>query len=786
MLRSIRPSIILASVICAAPALGQVVDVNVQIDLGGATQIIVPQSRSFTIAPHPWPHPHRPQPRPVEQYGQPIIIEGVEAVVKIVEQTATTTLDISLRNPSPNQTEAILLLPVPDGAAVSAFDFQGSASEPTARLLPREEARRLYDQIVNQVRDPALLEFAGYNLIRSSVFPVPGNGTQKIRLTYDHILTVDGNRVDYALPRSESLDRQSPWRVSLDITAKDPISMVYSPTHAIDTDRVSPTHLRVKTADSARLNPGPFLLNYLLEREGLSASLLAYPDPKIGGGQGGYFLLMAGLPTSQAQAAAKLVREVTIVIDRSGSMAGEKMDQARAAALQVTEGLSDGEYFNIIDYSTAVASFAAQPVRMNDESRRAARQYITNIKPGGGTNIHDSLVEALRPDPTAGTIPIVLYLTDGLPTVGNTSEVAIRDLAEKGNPHHRRIFAFGVGNDVNVPLLDRIADVTRATTTYVLPQEDVEMKVAAVFKRLYGPVMADLALTTHEADGKPSTRAVRDLIPNNLPDLFEGDQLIVLGQYLSADHLRFQLKGNYLGQPKMYDFGFELKGATTKNAFVPRLWAARRIAYLVDQIRQAGAAQPGQPVGSNHAIFNDPRFKELSDEILRLSTEFGILTEYTSFLATEGTNLSNNWERLSATCGEMLNDRAVQTRAGAAAVNQGLNFNDQKGQAQVKYDNRFWNAQQEEVTFNTVQQVCDRAFFKRGDQWIDSQIVAQKKDLAADRTVEYGSPEHLRILHALVSQNRQGVLSLDGDIMIEFEGQNVLVKNTEPNTTAQP
>ena len=236
MLRLIHLSIIVTSAVLAAPALAQTVDVNVQIDLGRASQIILPQSRSFTIAPHPWPHP---QPRPVEQRGQAIIIEGVEAVVKIVEQTATTTLDISLRNPSPNQTEAILLLPVPDGAAVSAFDFQGSASEATARLLPREEARRLYDQIVNQCRDPALLEFAGYNLIRSSVFPVPGNGTQKVRLTYDHILETDGNRVDYALPRSESLDRQSPWQVSLDITAKDPISMAYSPTHAIETDPLS-------------------------------------------------------------------------------------------------------------------------------------------------------------------------------------------------------------------------------------------------------------------------------------------------------------------------------------------------------------------------------------------------------------------------------------------------------------------------------------------------------------------------------------------------------------------
>ena len=750
------------------------IDLTLRMQLGRAEQIIIPQSRGFFV-------PQHDRSANMGQFGQAIQIESVEARTNILEQTASTTMEVRLRNPGGQQTEAILLLPVPEGAVVSAFTFEGAASEPTARILSRDEARRLYDAIVAKVRDPALLEFAGYNLIRSSVFPVAAGGTQKIRLTYENILNADGDRVDFVLPRSESLDRRAPWKVIAEIKSKQPISTVYSPSHEITTVRRSATHLTATLAESSRLDPGALRLSYLRARNGsdVSASLFAYPDPKVGGG---YFLLMAGLPASLAEQRPPVKRELTIVLDRSGSMAGAKMDQAKAAAIQVLEGLNNGEDFNIIDFSTTVSMFSPEPVTLNDTNRLEARKYIEHIRPSGGTNIHDALVESLREHRNdQQRLPIVLFLTDGLPTVGQTGEVAIREVVEKGNAQSKRIFTFGVGNDVNVPLLDRIADITRASTTFVLPEEDVELKVAAVFKRLHGPVLSDLSIQTIDDNGQPTTRLVRDLIPNKLPDLFEGDQLILLGQYQKEGPVKFTLTGNFLNQKRTFEFAFDMSNATTMNAFVPRLWASRRIAYLVDQIRQAGAASSSQPavVGAN--IFNDPRFKELTDEILRLSTEFGILTEYTAFLATEGTNL-NDWESLRVGCSTNLNDRAVKTRSGQAAVNQGINFNAQKQQeaGNGAMFNRYVDQNLNRVEITNVQQMCDRAFFKRGDQWIDSRIVndtAKQQEIAADSVITYGSPEHLELLHKLIAQNRQGVLSLDGDIMIQFEGRNILVRN---------
>jgi Ca-activated chloride channel homolog len=287
------------------------VTVNTHVTVSGrplAANVIVPQSRAFAWDRH-----------------APVQITEVAVGVVILEQVATTTMDISLSNPGSARTEGELLVPVPEGAAVRGFTFQGGGAEPTAKLLRKEEARRIYDSIVAKSRDPALLEFVGCNLIRSSVFPIDARGTQKVRLTYEHLLAADGNRVDYVLPRSESLQYSVPWKVSVQIRSKRPVSTVYSPSHALETGRKGPNEVTVRIADSASREPGAFRLSYLLEAGAVTASLLAYPDPKTGGG---YFLLLAGLPAGSSTAATAstapaIKREVTLVIDHSGSMNGE-------------------------------------------------------------------------------------------------------------------------------------------------------------------------------------------------------------------------------------------------------------------------------------------------------------------------------------------------------------------------------------------------------------------------------------------------------------------------------
>ena len=696
----------------------------------------------------------------------PVQITGVDTTVAIVQQVATTTLNISLRNPSRRGQEAELIVPVPAGAVIRSFGFEGAGPELTAKILPKDEARRIYDEIVRKMRDPALLEFIGYNLVRSSVFPVEPGKTQKVQLVYENLLPADGDRVDYELPRTESLDYTLPWTISVSIKSKRPISTVYSPSHEVKIDRKSPTEIHIALASGAQTQPGPFRLSYLLERNGVTASLLAYPDPKIGGG---YFLLLAGLPAPSLEGRRKptIKREVTLVLDRSGSMNGEKLDQVREAALQVLAGLEDGEAFNIIVYNTGVDLFSERPVLKSKKTIRAAREYLNTLKAAGGTNIHDALIEALRQKPTGDMLPIVLFLTDGLPTVGNTSEKAIRQLAAKGNPHQRRIFTFGVGVDVNTPLLDKIAEESRATSTFVLPKEDVEVKVASVFKKLSGPILANPVLTCRSAAdiaGNP----VRDIIPSKLPDLFEDDQLVLLGQYLNDQPVVFEISGNYLGEKRRFIFTFDFDQATTRNAFVPRLWASRKIAALIDAIRQLGADGHTPPP-------NDPRMKELVDEIVRLSTEFGILTEYTAFLAREGTDLAAR-DDIRRSAGRNLEERAMEVRSGLGSVNQSANYGKMRAQKSLNFRNDFYDAEMNEVSIATVQQVNDRAFYKRGNRWVDSRMVTKDGQQKPSRVIEVGSEEFWTLVKRLAKENRPGCIALKGEILLDLDGEAVLVK----------
>ncbi len=741
------------------------------------THIIVPQHRVVPIRPG---------------VAQGISLVQVDATVAIRERVARTTLDLTVENPSHMQAEAVLLVPVPAGATVLGFAYSGAPNQPVsntegvARVMPRDDARRLYDSIVRAARDPGLLEFAGATLLRSSVFPIAPGARQRMRIEWEELLPSIDGRVDYALPRSESLRQTVPWTVQVALAGSAPIAAVYSPSHGIvEVLRSAGALVRhFKLDELSQRAPGPFLLSVLSAKgDGTLAtaatSIAAYPDPTAGGG---YFMLLGGLAASTTNAST-LPREVTIVLDRSGSMAGGKLDQAKSAALQVIEGLSNGERFNIIDYSNAVGLFAREPVVLSEQSVKDARAHLASLRPSGGTNISDALVEALRQPHVDGTLGIVLFLTDGLPTVGQTSERAIREIVEKGNMHNRRIYTIGVGVDVNVPLLDRVADLTRARATYIAPGEDVEVKVAQVARQLLGPTLADIALTARTSTGAEDTKRIRDLAPRRIPDVFAGEQLVVFGAYVGETPALLEITARSAAGAVVATVPFDPAIATTRHGYVARLWATRRIAELVDEVRQLAADQPLQPVSAAPPS-SDPRVKELVDEIVRLSARFGVLTEYTAFFADEATNLSD-WGGLAGGACDLLESRAASQRSGDGAVNQGINYNEMKGKSQLAYDNRFVDAQMREQRITSVQQVNDRCFYNNRGTWVDSQLVASKtaatqqqvEAIHIDETIEFGSDRHFALVNELANEGRQSVLSLPGDTLVRHQSKNILVRN---------
>lgn len=730
--------------------------------------VVVPQARTFGM------------PRP-----QGVSVTGVNARIDIRDQAATTSIEFQLTNNGPMRQETRVVFPVQSHVVIKGMSFSGLPGEGVAEIMEKDAARRIYDDIVRRMRDPALLEFIGYNLIQTSVFPVEPYKTETVTLVYEELLTSSDNRIDYTLLRSESIDYRVPWTITASIRTSRTLSTIYSPSHELVLQRHSPNFVDVAIDPSSKNNPGAFRLAWLADSGNMNASFYAYPDSKTGGGM---FLMLAGLPPKKPvdRSGSPEKREVTLVLDRSGSMNGEKLAQVREAALQVLAGLEFGESFNIIVYNETIDAFADSPVVKTQQTANEAGAYINGILARGGTNIHDALFEALRQPPSTGMLPIVLFLTDGLPTVGETSEKAIRSLVTAANPHHRRVFTFGVGVDVNAPLLDRIAQDSRAVSTYVLPGEDVEVKVSQVFKRLAGPILTNPDIRVSDSGGlfsvigisgepgPPSRRVVTDLIPDKLPDLFEGDQLVLLGRYTRAQPLTFRLSGNYLGRSETFDFSFDPATATTRNGFVPRLWASRKIAVLTDAIRQLGGdeayMQPGRPTP------NDPRVRELVEEIVRLSTEYGILTEYTAFLAKE-TEPMPAPEIVYRMAEKKYRDMAMNERSGAGAVSQSVNALNRMKQKSLNYRNEYTDADMNTVTIDSVQQVNDMAFYQRNGVWTDSRITMKAQDLTKAIVVEWGTEAYRRLLDSLIRSNRQGALALHGEISIEVDGQLYLVRN---------
>lgn len=700
------------------------------------------------IVPHA--HPHRPGP-------QGLGVGRIEAKVDVKGQIATTELVLTFKNPGGRPAEGRALLPVPGDATLKSFAMEGGNTKMQAKLLPRKEARRIYDEIVRSLKDPAILEFAGLGAVQTGVFPVPAGKEVRLRMVYEQLLVAEGDRFDYVLPRSEAMSNGGPvWHISVNWKDARGIRTLYSPSHGINLKRQSGKKVSFELCGT--VDPGPLHVSVLVkESEDAVASVLSHAEDD----KSGYFLMLVS-PPAPPKGVPRMKREVTLVIDRSGSMAGEKLKQARAAASQVLGGLEDGELFNVITYNESVESFAPVPVVLNDKTRSQARSFLGKFRVSGGTNIHGALSTALSQPCKKGFLPMVLFLTDGLPTIGETSEKVIRQSMAKINGGKRRVFTFGVGVDVNTPLLSRLADDSRAVPTFVLPNEDVEVKVAGVFRRLSGPVLNTPKLTVQDGHGRMS-----DLLPANLPDFYEQDQIVILGRYHGHEAMKFLLRGRDGSGEKAYAFDFKPKPGKKTN-FIPRLWATRKIAVLTEALRDLGADSTLQGLTGNPVGVNNPKFKELVDEIVRLSTEHGILTEYTAFLAREGEVFNSVGQQNDIAASNFVG-RALQKRSGASGVNQEMNLWRSKAAGNVDKFNRYVNEDLKEETVTKVQQVGAKTFYARGTEWVDAEATAKPKNPATP--VVIGSPDFFKLVDRLVALNQQSTLALGANTHLVVDGK---------------
>ncbi|MHC4819852.1 MAG: VWA domain-containing protein, partial [Planctomycetota bacterium] len=463
----------------------------------------------------------------------------------------------------------------------------------------------IYEGIVRRKRDPGLLEKLDRGLFRARVFPIEPRGDLTIRLVFQQILPENAGTLElrYPLARTGRGAGDAPRvSISVDIESTVDLRAVYSPSHEVETARAGKRKARVAWEGDRTAEAKDFLLYIGRSEDAVAFSLLSNRQA----GEQGTFLAVLS-PVAEAKPDEILPKDVVYVLDVSGSMRGKKIEQAKAALKFGIRGLRKKDRFCIVAFSTEARSFRDGLVAVSPDVKDAALAWVDALGAGGGTALDEALQVALRM-PTGERLPIVALLTDGLPSVGNRDPASIAKHAQKANRAHARIFVFGVGFDQNVAFLDRIARTTRAAREYITSDGDLELVVSRFCKRIEQPVLSHLELDL--GDG------VSEVCPKKLPDLFAGDQLVVMGRYEKPGPRTIWLKGRLHGKEVTYVYKGTLAEQKEIRA-LPRLWAERKVEFLLEQTKLHGAN------------------KELVDEIVHLGKKHSIVTRYTSGLVVE-------------------------------------------------------------------------------------------------------------------------------------------------------
>ena len=563
-----------------------------------------------------------------------LTIEYQRVNVEIDDQVATTHIDQLFVNENDWILEGVYLFPLPKGAAVSELTMWVDGEPIEAKILAADEARQIYDEIVRQLRDPALLEYVGTSAIQANVFPIPAHDERRIEIEYSQVLPAENGLIHYVYPQSTDLYTNTPLdnqSIRVEVRSDEEIRAIYSPSHKVAIDRDGDFRAIVGYEDSNVKPEQDFELYYTVAPEDIGLNLLSYKES----GQDGFFLLLVA-PTVDTDPDKVVAKDVILVLDTSGSMAGEKVVQAQDAAALVIDSLNSNDRFNIISFSTGVRSYARDLVPAAETGD--SEQFIRSLEALGGTNISGALLEAVaQADKERPTT--IIFLTDGLATEGIVETSLLLDAVKDQTPKNVRIFAFGIGDDVDTFLLDSLAQNHGGTTTYVRPGQQIDEAVSAFYAKVSTPVLANISLDFDDI-------VVEQMYPQTLPDLFAGTQMVLAGRYRDGGPATITLTGEVNGEEQTFVYEDNFFRNSGGDDFIPRLWATRAIGYLLTQIRLHGEDL------------------ELVQSVIELSIRYGIITPYTSYLIEED-------DIFTQTGREIIIEEAAEALAAPAEVSGG-------------------------------------------------------------------------------------------------------------------
>ncbi len=685
--------------------------------------VMAQDAMACRVIPSPMPivRPEMPRRAPLETRSH-------TADITIKGQVAQVAVNAVFYNPNPFVMEGTYFFPLEANASVDTFEMDINGTMVKGELLDADKARGIYEGIVRQMKDPGLLEFMGTKMLRCRVYPMNPNSETKVKLTYSLALKAEGGLYEFNYPfRSAKPEAGTIGSVALRVKVEQPdgIKTVYSPSHQVDVKRGSDNEATLGF-EGTKVDPErDFKLYFSTSKKDVGVSVITHKPAA----EDGYFILSI-TPSVEEKAGEAQPKSIIFVLDTSGSMAGEKIEQAKNALRFCVNSLKPADSFSLITFATEPVAFREALIPASKENVKAALDFIDKIEARGGTAIHDALALALKTIKGAKGLPMIVFLTDGLPTIGETNTEAILKAVAAANADKARIFVFGVGYDVNTELLDRLAGDNRATSDYVTPKENIEVKVSNFYQKVASPVLSDLKLDI------PGLKTY-DVYPKTLPDLFRGTQLMLLGRFQGGGAKAIKLSGTVAG--KAQEFVYETTFAETPdNAFIPRLWAVRKVAYLLDEIRLRG------------------KNKELEDEIVKLGKQYGIVTPYTSFLVVEDSarpQLAGRFREAEA----RFERGARDGRGGQSAVEHARQLGEAKSGAApapakpagdlygfADEDKR--NLGLDRAAAATIVNIGDKTFYRKADGYLVDSLYDEARDKGKITEVKAFSDEYFALL----------------------------------------
>ena len=569
-----------------------------------------------------------PEPPP-ELPTKQIELKNVDAQISIKENVGTITLEQTFSNPSRFRLEGEYLFAIPDEANVNEFYLYIDGKKTKGRVLDSQEANKIYTDIVRTMRDPALLEFVGHGLFKARIFPIEPNSERKIELSYNQIVRQDNNMYRFTLPiRQCGQGSIAQYHMKIELEADRELANIYSPSHQIQINRKDARHVTITLEQTNIESTKDLIIYYSLAQNEINANIFTF-RPRTD--KDGYFLFYAS-PKYQIDQKTKIAKDFIFVIDVSGSMQGEKIEQAREALKFCINGLNKEDRFEIITFSSSINNFQRELKKAGQDEIENARYFINNLNANGGTNINEAMLTALKLKTERNERPTnIVFLTDGLPTEGEQDiNTILANIKNAGNDFIR-IFSFGVGYDVNTFLLDKISSDSHGSANYVKPGENIEREISTLFAKISSPVLMDPQIDFANAN-------VYDVYPQKLPDIFQGQSVIVVGRYRNPGDVTIVLSGKQGNTTRKFEYNINFERRNSDNDFVDNIWANRKVSHLLTQIR-----------------FNGEN-KELVESVKALGEEYGIVTPYTSYLVTE------QQEEMAAV------EREVQIRGGGASA----------------------------------------------------------------------------------------------------------------------